>query len=259
MPAELQAAKEGDTGGDRQAVFQASAERRSRGGSRGSWFRAQGHVLRRPRRGASLRSRSRRERRVVPIRHRQRVLALVAGAQEPPAIPSFAVRVRAPPVPPRGRTVDHPEHSMQHEQRPSPTARSRPHTFAMRRSGVRIPAAPLTTRDQPLRGSVPCSSGHGPGPLHGRFRSRRYREAMVLGADACRAGWVGLLLTSSTRGRGMRRVHLRLPGRRRRDARPARAGRRRFAGRVARWLAPSGRRAGPGRTGSAALLGSAID
>ena len=161
--------------------------------------------------------------------------SLGAGCRSPGTSSNTELRCKSACTPgaPRGRTVDHPEHSMQYEQRPSSTARSRPHTFAMRRSGVRIPAAPLTTRDQPLRGSVPCSSGHGPGPLHGRFRSRRYREAMVLGADACRAGWVGLLLTSSTRGRGMRRVHLRLPGRRRRDARPARAGRRRYAGRVA--------------------------
>src|SRR6478609_2161278 len=37
----------------------------------------------------------------------------------------------------------------------------------MRRPGVRIPAAPLTTRDQPLRGSVPCWSldPYWPGPL----------------------------------------------------------------------------------------------
>jgi hypothetical protein len=48
---------------------------------------------------------------------------------------------------------------MQHEQRRSSTARSRPHTFAMRRPGVRIPAAPPPKNPAPPAQTLDCGRG----------------------------------------------------------------------------------------------------
>jgi hypothetical protein len=80
--------------------------------------------------------------------------------------------VGVPPGAPRGTTSGRPGGQLATHATHRPVTEGAGNAFAMRRSGVRIPAAPPTNRDRPLRGSVPCSS---PGP-RGPTRSSTTEE-----------------------------------------------------------------------------------
>jgi len=105
----------------------------------------------------------------------QRVPDGFGDSQEPPAKTKLGHERACPPGAPRGRTVAHPDHSMQHDQCPGTRPSSRRHAFAMRRSGVRIPSAPPNTNPVPPARALPrvhsFQAGRGPRPRRRRDRS----------------------------------------------------------------------------------------